>query len=699
MLRMLVVFCTDELDLYGSKFTVGALHSGLVQCWGQGIPGHLGHDLTRPVCWSRGLAVYIEPAKASLAGLTLIPEKPEEFSELRTAVEQSLLDRVERDIAPHLPRLREMLGDALEGEGEIHTSDDVALVEPGLAERVCPDLFALRDKAGLVDLKRVLDLTECTSPGIFDRAGLRFFAHPFYRRAMSRLNTPNAPLLQGLLELVDRPGVEVRIALDSDMVGLANNRSRRIELEYWWGPHFSDDLASIDFGVAHHEADETERMIHGVTATQFRWYAQDGRRTFECEELVEREDGRGGEARYGCRFAHSIVDPDSGRLVHADGAVRLYDDEAMLARLDKDLVRAPRASGYVKLWRVDGALDLASWKRLLNDHYRDNSLVGEYFGGLDAQRDRARANLRIPLKDVLNKCAPANFNAGDGVRIALSYQRLDDGSIGRAVMPNGSFFAGTSTRPYIEAEAAEVLKILRRGGSAARLPDGFDWVTFEDRVTNLPVMMHAGSDAYALAQETLAAISTFCSALQGEDRLVAFHIGVHVGEGRAAVCSVAGHLTDVIEWLNSPVSRLASSDDDLYAWCDAAAEWVKGRWAGGRGPDLADLLHESGLLLLPRVFLDHRTFEFRRDEESGNVEQRLYLKDEPDAVFEACRRGEIAPALAFFIRGSRCTLCEGEYQDCDCSHSLGDDVAQMMTDVEPVGSFWSRRAVPIRVSP
>ncbi len=57
-------------------------------------------------------------------------------------------------------------------------------------------------------------------------------------------------------------------------------------------------------------------MIHGVTATQFRWYAQDGKRTFECET----------EAK-----CYALVDGTLERWRRFSSSARVNDGRAVIA--------------------------------------------------------------------------------------------------------------------------------------------------------------------------------------------------------------------------------------------------------------------------------------------------------------------------------------------------------------------------------
>ncbi|MCG2973979.1 hypothetical protein KZ307_25465, partial [Escherichia coli] len=73
-----------------------------------------------------------------------------------------------------------------------------------------------------------------------------------------------------------------------------------LELEYWWGPHFNDDISSIPNGVTEHKASDRTRYFEGIDRTQIWWKSPETRlnsnvedryRTFEIEELIENLSG------------------------------------------------------------------------------------------------------------------------------------------------------------------------------------------------------------------------------------------------------------------------------------------------------------------------------------------------------------------------------------------------------------------------
>ncbi len=49
---------------------------------------------------------------------------------------------------------------------------------------------------------------------------------------------------------------------------------------------------------------------------------------------------------------------------------------------------------YIKLWRLDGNIEVNIWKDLISSFYAENKLVGEYFGGIDTKLQTAKSPIK-----------------------------------------------------------------------------------------------------------------------------------------------------------------------------------------------------------------------------------------------------------------------------------------------------------------
>lgn len=205
-----------------------------------------------------------------------------------------------------------------------------------------------------------------------------------------------------------------------DMVGLPGTERPEMEYQYIRGPYFNEDLKSIPEGVTCYENEHYDNLFSNIVETQFYWHKQDGTRTFECEELCDRENvsyDDGNTMLWGCRYVHSMLNPNTGLPTHLDGAIRLYDEEQILDRLDKsnDISKCGKNSQYVKLWRIDNDFSISIWKELISSFYRENSLIGEYLGGIDEKYEQIKKekNERNSIVEQPNDFEHIEFSAGD----------------------------------------------------------------------------------------------------------------------------------------------------------------------------------------------------------------------------------------------------------------------------------------------
>lgn len=416
------VFATDAINKHNMKIPVEVLAQsleGLMELTGKagvpfGTPSNMSHDSHRPVGWAVPVGLLLTGDMARLMGLIQMPELPEEEKAILVFREAFLRIAREEQAMPFVEKLLERLPARERDQVRLDYCEAAVARGAGIASRLFPRYFDqgsnIVDKDGLVDYRALTSATRQVAPGVFhdSKADLLIFAHPFMRRSLSRRNPLNPNLLQNIERTAQRyPELRVRLRLDPDMVGHPDSAQASIELEYWRGPKFTDDIAAIPAGVTVYKADDRTRMFAGVDRMEFWWKSQEERsggspiRTLEAEELAEDPSGGDPGERYGCRYMHAEYDPATQSMSHFDGAIRQYEGEAYLRRLDSSIDRAGKHSIYTKLFRFDGDLPIEAWKDLASDHFRGNGLVGEYLGG---------------RPDSKSTGTPAEVDAADSIR-------------------------------------------------------------------------------------------------------------------------------------------------------------------------------------------------------------------------------------------------------------------------------------------
>lgn len=698
MLELSAVFSSDAVTRSFTRFTAGGLYRGLAEQWATGLPSLVSHDSHRPTGWSVPTALSFQAGLTRLHGVALLPETDDEHSRLEAAYQAHLGRRTEAATKQYVEELRRQLEPHLDGSEQLHQCSAAAYIATDLARRVAPEIFEQEDKAGLVPAGGLRQV----QPGVYELGHLVLFAHPYLRRSLSRWNNLNGPLLQELGALVDEGGVTVRVRLDPDMVGLAASVRTAIELEYWWGPKFSDDLSSIDPGVTRHEADDRQRYFHGISATEFWWQSRDGQHILETEELRDLPTLGAGQGRFGCRYAHSIVDEATKRIDHLDGAIRDYSEEEMLSRLDCALTDAGRSTTYTKLWRVDGDIPLHRWKNLVHHHFRDNPLVGEYLGTDAADEhpgplpeDHAPADTdeasAVPSR--IAGLLPPSVRAGDSVRLLLSIHPAPSEPLEalRAVRALEDLVGPGRTLTVFEADTVEVEKLLRRQGESLVLPAEAARLAFEDQYHTFPLILH---NSPAAVPATLEAYKTLLAAWNdaAHDRVVALSLGAVTGERELRIALV-GHIADLPQHLDRLHALFAAEDDEeIASWVDDTAALLNPDERGIGSPN-------DGVV--DRLVTGDQTFRIARsiigpDEigirlNQGRPEFRLRMAVDDHELIDAVQGGDLRPALAWLIEESRCSGCGEVYASCPCSKYLDAGVSQSCNKAEIAYAFWTDR--------
>ena len=460
------IFVTDQINRQNAMMPVEALVQSIETSLSaaieasapHGMLANIAHDACRPIGWSEPRGVYLAKDMARLIGQVYRPETDAERKQIDHVRWEFIRHHQARQIEPHAEELEARItGFATERVRFWHVEATTA-IESGLAAAMFPEWFIPGrehvDKDGLVDFDYLLSRTRQIHPGIFHEPthDVLLFAHPYFRRSLSRRNTLNGYVLQSFSEAAELEGMSARLRLDPDMLGHPGSASGVMELEYWQGPKYSDDIAAIPSGVAEHKSDEGTRLFSGVDRTQIWWKNPETRttdgvtsafRTLEIEELIEEESPGLQDGQFGCRYAHAEYDLAERAISHFDGAIRAYHGEDYLRRIERLIDRAGKQAIYTKLFRFDGRLPIPVWKRVLSDWYRGNRLIPEYLGAPEADL----VETRPPKSDELPLETPAL-----GAFLCLERQEMPPPSVitlapDQAILLEGNKVAVAETGP------------------------------------------------------------------------------------------------------------------------------------------------------------------------------------------------------------------------------------------------------------
>ena len=153
------------------------------------------------------------------------------------------------------------------------------------------------------------------------------------------------------------------------------------EFDTWYGlpfdPNKLDDPNDIGLTVIDRNKNSLFEKTCSLDRTEFYWSYRDGIKTFEVEEISS--DGCLYDHYYFNRYVHSERNIQEKKFRHLDGAVKVYLQDIYQRRKDSFIPKELKSHNKVKLWRIDGNIDLQTWSLLISSFFKSNEMVIKYF--------------------------------------------------------------------------------------------------------------------------------------------------------------------------------------------------------------------------------------------------------------------------------------------------------------------------------
>lgn len=692
------VAITDGVNRKNHILPLGTIINAYRDSWNNVLPMNLGHDRTKPIGYTKITGVYMEPGKAYVTNESAIMENKEEHEKLHQMIHDYDYKKFCEEHKEELDTLVNGLGGVLSDKFRVApVGQAVAIKDKDIVYRLFPK-WSETIKDGLVDVRSLEPVYMKNEngekgflvPGVYYKDGYLLFAHQFFRRSLSILNTTNEEFFNSFEKMRDIPTVELQLALDMDMIGLLGTEHPEFEYQYIRGPHFNDDLTCIPEGVTCHENEHYDNVFSNLVSTQFYWHIQDGKRTFECEELCDRENvsfDDGQTMLWGCRYVHSMINPSTGLPNHLDGAIRIYNDEQILERIDSktDISKYGKNSEYIKIWRIDNDFSVAMWKELISSFYRENALIGEYFGGVDEKYDQIKkeSNEHNSVVKRPNDFAHIELTEGDGARIYFRYTNKFDITEERdiGIYNKDSFIVqGGEKFKILDAETVTLLKYLKRKGFRLRMPIT-SLIAFEDMIFNFPTLR---CKSLHVADSVIMAIKELCQAWvkKQDDRLISFGLMVNLAD-EAGHISFAGHVNDFVKLFDS-IPKL--SDVAFEEWVETIYQENNKFKEGGDYPNKFRLIH-GDVLCFKRLIVHPDKIKKMWVEDGVMHAQFNMTKEEGEELLQH----KIISAPFFKINEERCSKCGEDYTQCTCVKFIDENVSNEVVRADLLGLIWTNR--------
>lgn len=693
MVRNLAVLNSDSINRKRIKFTVGALEDAIFKNCLAGIPSLLGHDGLQPIGWNFPFGLYMEPKLTRLIGEYQIAENEVDQAIINKAYRAAIAKRYHEECEPHREAFEGLIKEYQTIEGRYIGLGCAAYRDKNILNRVYPFLTSELDDDGLIFLDVLLKRFEYLGQGIFkDRQqDLSIFCHQYFRRNLSHINNFHFEFLDRFMTLQKESGIRLRIALDNNLIGLASSFHMREELEYSWGPKYTDEITNIRLGVTHFKCDDRQKLFSGISGMQFWWKKDDHERLLEAEELRDNPTEGSRSDRYGCRYVHSIYDTAQGKFGHFDGAIRMYDTNGMIGRLEKQINKAGKNSIYTKLFRIDGNLELSRWKSLITFYFQGNPLTYEYFGLKEQHEKLFEGDHPAGNKPLVEQYVPYRMDSMSGLRLFLSYHKptVVTEVFDRIVINPDCLTLADGNHETIEFFALEVKKALNRIGELLTIPSNIKFVSTKDLYINFPTILHSQSNVYKRIQGTIDAyLSLFTSFVQ-RNPTVSLTLAWPL-EDKEIRLSIFGKVTEIIKWFganrNIPVDYA-----EFRKWVEAQNRWLSKTYDPQFNKhDLFDLVSGDGVISIRRKIINHDWIRFV--ETDIGLEYELTIPKEHDDLLNACKEGLLRPAIFFVVEKVLCSKTGEDYFLTTTSKVLDADVGAVVTEAGPLGAFWTDSA-------
>jgi len=206
--------------------------------------------------------------------------------------------------------------------------------------------------------------------------------HQLLRRGYT--SNPNFDFLGRLINYYNKTKSinTLRIAIDHRRLMPKTFYTQIFELDTWYGPPFNidklDDPTAVGFAIVKRNKNSLFELTNKLDRTEFFWsYNKKSVKTFEAEEISDLDYSF--EHYIFNKYVHSERNIKEHKTFHLDGSVKVYFQNDYENRFDSNLPKEFKCHKKIKLWRLDGEIDIKDWIDLISVFYKGNEMIIEYF--------------------------------------------------------------------------------------------------------------------------------------------------------------------------------------------------------------------------------------------------------------------------------------------------------------------------------
>lgn len=653
MQRLQGIYCTDGIARNNTRLSISALDDMIWMGSDGGRPTNMSHDIHRFIGWSVVNGLYMSHELSYVVGNTYIPEskdEKEELQERRLAFFYKYMgEAIQKYEEAFIEELNKYKLYCVDGKGRWLYNGIVLYGYVDILYSAFPELKEHIDGDGLILLEHLLEAFNYCGQGVFKckHNQLSIVLHSFFRRSYSIYNNYNFGFLDKLFEVYNNGNHSVKVRLETNLIGFAPSWRQSHEYEFWYGPKYNDDIESIPEGLTRYESDEIDKVYTNIKSTEFIWQKKDDGKQyqFEMEEVADVEAPALEKDTYGCRYLHALYDFNHKEFNHFDGAIRCYDLEKMIKRIDTPMNQMGHQAEYTKIFRIDGEISLDLWKSLITQYLCSNHSVYDYLG---IPRPFPKPQKEKPRGNILQDYVPYQIDKGDGIRLFVSYHNTEDFETNRCFCKYDSIELKDGIHYAIDFSTLEVAKALWKVGVEIEIPIDVKVVLVKDNYHTIPQIFHSNIDCQEGLNKTLEGIRLLVNQhiKNGDDEIYSFSIGWNL-ENHSISISFMGHVFDIYCWLNS-FESIPVKHEELKSWLEKQNDYIHKNGKDSPSPLEANHIQNDGILYFQHrhVSKDVRMSDMKMDPQVGMTAK---IETEDEVLGDLLNKGEICFTPLFVV--------------------------------------------------
>lgn len=639
MINLTGTYLTDEVAKDGTRFPIKTLNEIAYHGF-SAVPSNISHDLLRPIGWTVANRLLLTSEKSYLLGCTMMPETKAERDKFTKDNRNYIIGKSLDDAKEYKDAFTEGLAKFGIKPSEPFFYNNIALYhEDGIVEKLYPKLFLKKDKDGLILVNEILALFDYKGQGVFadKHSRLAIILHPYFRKSYYILNNYNFSFLEEFFKLQGNKDVRLRVRIDPDDIGYASSQNTALEYEYWYGPTYNDDISNLPSGNTvfkpNPQTEGGQTLYNQIERTDFVFNHRDGDSIFEMEEVTDQESIAIGKDKYGCRYLHSIYKDDKEEFDHFDGAIRIYDLDSIIKRIDTDMDKMGHNTIYKKIFRLDGKISLSVWKLLITLYLHGNHDVYRYFG----------VEMPNELK-VIPKPAPknhlfCNITSQSGIALLVSYWEKHEQKDPIVFNSYDEFKFTDKTIRLIDYYSLDICKAVKRYGLNITYPADFEILYVPDGIHNIPIISLNNPN---IVQTVFKAIKDIIEKTN-DKQIFTFTIAFPLEDENVSL-SFAGVVEELKKWFKSFV-EIPINSKDFKTWIIAQYNYIHRQSSDASTKGFLDMAKANGELYIKREPLEKfcNITDLHLDKDDLKFKGEFVNKD----IFERVISGSVG-----FVQGS-----------------------------------------------